>query len=153
MAERHPRRYTRRQKITAVIAADMTSTEAASEVTGIPRTTIGYWLDDPEFVELRHNARERMAEEAMAVARLAWGKLAERIKAGDIETRDLVLATGMATDKTQLLTGGATARSENRDITGTITDVELSAAIREAEALVAGGSIGTTPPAEDPPES
>lgn len=134
-----PRRYTKRQKLTAVIAADMTSAEAASEATGIPRRTIGYWLDDPDLADLRHNARERMAEETLTVARLAWGKLAERIKSGDIETRDLVLATGMATDKAQLLNGGATARSENRDITGTITDAELSAAILEAESLTTAG--------------
>ena len=133
------RRYTKRQKLTAVIASDMTSTEAASEATGIPRRTIGYWLDDPDLAELRQNARERMAEETLTVARLAWGKLAERIKSGDIETRDLVLATGMATDKAQLLNGGATVRSENRDITGTITDAELSAAILEAESLTTAG--------------
>ena len=137
------RRYTKRQKMTAVLAAEMSSTEAAAEVTGVPRTTIDYWLDQPEFVELRKNARERMAEETLTVARLAWGKLAERIRTGQIETRDLVLATGMATDKAQLLNGGATTRSESRDITGTISDGELAAAIREAEHLVATGAGGT----------
>jgi len=150
MAERH-RRYTKRQKLTAVIAADMTSVEAAAEVSGIPRSTLTYWMDDPDLAELRHNARERMAEETLIVARLAWQKLSERIKAGDIETRDLVLATGMATDKAQLLNGGATARSENRDITGSITDVELSAAIREAEALVTAGPGGTSSETEGTP--
>ena len=137
------RRYTKRQKMTAVLAAEMSSTEAAAEVTGVPRTTIDYWLDQPEFVELRKNARERMAEETLTVARLAWGKLAERIRTGQIETRDLVLATGMATDKAQLLNGGATTRSESRDITGTISDGELAAAIREAEHLVEAGTGGT----------
>lgn len=142
MAER--RRYTKRQKITAVIAADLTSQEAAAEAAGIGRSTLRYWLDDPELADLRHNAREKMAEEALVVARLAWTKLAERIRAGEIETRDLVMATGMATDKTQLLNGGATARTESRDISGTITDAELTLAIRDAEALVAG-SAGRTP--------
>lgn len=143
MAER--RRYTKRQKMTATIAADMTSTEAAAEAMGIPRKTIAYWMDDPEFAELRHNARERMAEETLSVARLAWGKLAERIRSGDIETRDLVMATGMATDKAQLLNGGATGRTETRDITGTISDAELSAAIREAESLTTGGRGAEAP--------
>jgi len=136
MAER--RRYTKRQRLTAVIAADMTTALAASEATGIPRKTLTYWMDDPEFATLRQNARERMAEETLTVARLAWGKLAERIRSGDIETRDLVLATGMATDKAQLLNGAATERSEIRDITGTISDAELSAAILEAESLTTG---------------
>jgi len=150
MSER--RRYTKRQKITAIIAADMTSQEAAAEAAGIPRRTLGYWMDDPEFADLRHNAREMMADETLTVARLAWGKLAERIRSGDIETRDLVLATGMATDKAQLLNGGATARSELRDISGTITDVELAGAVREAERLVAAGAGGTPAEAESPPE-
>jgi len=145
------RTYTKRQKVTAVLAADMTSQEAAAKATGIPHTTIDYWMDQPEFVELRKNARERMAEEALTVARLAWGKLAERIRSGDIETRDLVMATGMATDKTQLLSGGATARTESRDISGTISDAELSAAIREAERLVEAGAGRAAPPAEGTP--
>ena len=135
--------------MTAVIAADLTSTEAAAEAAGIPRRTLGYWMDQPEFAELRQNAREKMAEEALTVARLAWGKLAERIRSGEIETRDLVLATGMATDKTQLLNGGATARTESRDITGTISDTELAAAIRAAEALIAGTPVGTAPETAD----
>lgn len=145
------RRYTKRQKMTAVLAADMTSQEAAAEATGIPRKTLAYWMDDPEFADLRHNAREKMADETLTVARLAWGKLAERIKSGDIETRDLVLATGMATDKAQLLNGGATARSENRDISGTISDAELTAAIREAEDLTRGSRSGTPEEAEGAP--
>ena len=144
------RKYTRREKMTAVVAAELTSVEAAAEAAGIPRTTLVYWMDRPEFVALRHNAREYMADETLVVARLAWGKLAERIRSGDIDTRDLVLATGMATDKAQLLNGGATARSEQRDITGTISDAELAAAIREAERLAGADRAPTE--AEGAPE-
>ena len=144
------RRYTKRQKMTATVAAEMTSTEAASEALGIPRKTIAYWMDKPEFAELRHNAREKMADETLTVARLAWGQLAERIRTGNIETRDLVLATGMATDKAQLLNGGATGRTETRDLTGTISDAELAAAMAEAESLTTGG--GSPETAEEPAE-
>src|SRR6185312_5332935 len=129
------RRYNRATKAAAIVAAEASSVLAASEQSGIPESTIRYWLDDPRFAELRVNAREAMAEEAMVVARLAWKKLAVAILNGEIEARDLVFATGMATDKAQLLTGGATARTEARDITGTISDAELSAAIREAQRL------------------
>lgn len=116
----------------------------------MPRTTLVHWMNDPEMVELRHNAREKLAEEVIVVARLAWTKLAGRIRDGDIETRDLVMATGMATDKMQLLNGAATARTESRDITGTISDAELANAIREAESLVAAGRGAEAPP--DAPE-
>ena len=143
------RRYTKREKVVAVLAADASSTLAAAEATGIPRTTIIEWMDRPEFVELRQNAREGMAEDALMVARLAWKKLGQAIANGELEPRDLVIATGMATDKSQLLNGGATNRTEARDITGTISDAELDAAIREAIAITAGGG-GPEAPAEPP---
>lgn len=139
------RRYTRAQKVTAVLAADATSTLAAAEASGIPRKTIAYWLDQPEFATLRQNAREKLAEEAQVVARLAWQKLGQAIANGQLDGRDLVTAAGMAIDKSQLLNGGATARTEARDITGTLTDAELAAIVREADALASGGaSAGAT---------
>jgi hypothetical protein len=125
--------------VAAILAADASSLTAASEATGIPRKTIAYWMDRPEFAELRQNAREGMAEDALMVARLAWKKLGEAIAAGELEARDLVIATGMATDKSQLLNGAATSRTEARDISGTISDVELAAAIREAESIATAG--------------
>jgi hypothetical protein len=124
----------------------MTSAQAASEATGIPRRTIGYWMNDPDLAELRHNARDAMAEEVTVAARLALQRLVDAIRSGSLESRDYVLATGMLIDKSQLLTGMATARSETRDITGTISDAELDASIREAAALVSGGA---RPPADE----
>ena len=139
------RRYTKTEKVAAVLAADASSITAASEATGVPRKTIAYWLDRPEFADLRQNAREGMAEDALMVARLAWQKLGQAIADGQLEPRDLVIATGMATDKSQLLNGGATARSENRDITGTISDAELVAAIREADRIASGAGVEEAP--------
>ena len=39
-----PRRYTRRQKMNAVIAAEMTRLTAAAEAGGIPKTTLSDWM-------------------------------------------------------------------------------------------------------------
>jgi hypothetical protein len=91
-----------------------------------------------------------MAEEARVVARLAWQKLGQAIASGILEPRDLVMAAGMATDKAQLLNGGATARTEARDLTGTLSDAELIAAVREAERLATG--VGTAEAPEGTPE-
>jgi len=143
------RRYTKVEKIAAVLAADASSTLAAAQAKGIPESTVRYWLDQPEFASLRDNAREGMAEDALMVARLAWKKLGQAIAAGELDARDLVIATGMATDKSQLLNGAATARTEARDITGTISDAELDAAIREANTIATGGG-GPEAPAEPP---
>jgi len=121
------RRYTKRQKLTAVIAADMTSVEAAAEASGVPRRTLRNWMDDPAMAALRHNAREHLAEEMTVIARLATQKLGEAIRDGRLEPRDLILAAGMATDKSQLLSGQATGRVETRDLTATLDDHERAA--------------------------
>lgn len=133
------RRYSKTEKVAAVLAADASSVKAASEATGVPESNIRDWRDKPEFADLRANAREGMAEDALMVARLAWRKLGNAIANDELEPRDLVIAAGMATDKSQLLNGAATSRTEARDITGTISDAELSAAIREAERLTGDG--------------
>ena len=143
------RRYTKSEKIVAIVAAEASTVLAASESTGTPRSTLRYWLDDPELAIYRQNAREAMAEEASTVARMAWRALAQAIQAGDLDGRDLVMAAGMATDKSQLLSGAATARNENRDISGSISDAELTAIVREAQRLtspsgVAPAAEGTT---------
>lgn len=140
------RRYTKATKAAAIVAAEASSVLAASEATGVPESTLRYWMEDPRFAALRENAREHMAEEALIVARLGWQMLAKAMVNGEIEARDLVMATGMATDKSQLLNGAATARTEARDITGTISDGELIAAIREAEAVVRGQGSGEGTP-------
>lgn len=118
------RRYTKAEKVAAIVAAEATSTMAAAEAGGIPRKTLAYWLDHPDFAELRQNAREAMAEEARVVARLAWQKLGEAIRSGRMEPRDLVMAAGMATDKSQLLAGEATSRTESRALTDDLNDDE-----------------------------
>jgi hypothetical protein len=144
------RRYTKTDRITAVVAADMTSMDAAAKATGIPERTIYRWRDDPEMAEYVTQTREALADEIRVAASLAWEKLIGRIRSGDIETRDLITAAGVAVDKSQLLSGGATSRSEARDITGTISDADLIAAVREAEHLTGAGR--TPAPVEGTPE-
>jgi len=144
------RRYSRDQKARAVAEAEATSVLGTAEATGIPTSTLRYWMDDPAFAQFRQNAREAMAEEASTVARMAWRALAEAMRSGTLEGRDLVLLAGMATDKSQLLNGGATARTEERDISGTLTDSDLILAVREAESLAGAGRAA--PPAEGSPE-
>lgn len=147
MAERRQqRRYTRRQKMTTVLAAELTSAEAAAEAAGIPRSTLQYWMDDPELAPLRQNARQMLAEEMAVIARLATQKLGEAIRAGVVEPRDLIMAAGMATDKTQLLSGAATSRTETRDLTDTLDDHERAALRDVIDSVVREGAIAV--PAE-----
>ena len=150
MADR--RRYTKREKLATVIAAEMTSLTEASETTGIPLTTIDYWMDQPEFVAIRSKTREDLADEIKAVAHLAWKHVAQALRTGEMEPRDAIFAAEKATSLQILLTGGATARTETRDITGSITDADLISAIREAEHLTTASAGGTTEATEGTPE-
>ena len=138
------RPYTKRQKATAVIAAAMSTDQAAADATGIPRQTIGRWRDDPEMRVYVQKTRDQLAEEMGALAALAVATIQADVRAGKFEPRDLVTLMGVATEKSLLLSGDATSRTETRDLTGTITDPELREAIREAERLV-GASEGRTP--------
>ena len=119
------RRYSRKSKVAAVIAAEFTTVEAAAEAAGIPRTTVQYWFDAPEFVTLRQKTREDLAEESMSMAHLVLSEIKRRIN--EYEPRDLSVLLGILVDKGQLLTGHATGRIETRDITDTLDDAEREA--------------------------
>lgn len=137
MAER--RRYTKHQKLSAVIAADMLGVVAASEQTGIPHQTVSYWLDQPEFGEYRRKAREDLVEEIGIVAHLAWQRVAEALRSGSLEPRDALFAADKATTLLQLVSGQATDRVETM-VAESMTDHEreqLKLIISEAVDAVA----------------
>jgi hypothetical protein len=105
----------------------------AERQTGIPESTIRYWMDRPEFAEFRAKAREEMAEEVKVVAHLAWKRIAETI--GTMEPRDALFAAEKATSLHLLMSGEATSRSEHRDLTDP-DDAGLDA----LEQVIAAGS-------------
>jgi transposase-like protein len=128
------RRYTKREKAAAVATATMTSTEAAAESTGIPESTIRYWMDKPEFAELRTKTRDQVADEFWSTIQLGLKRLVELIP----QTEDLQkvsVSLGILYDKHALLTGGATGRTESRDLTGSLADGDLISAVHEAESI------------------
>jgi hypothetical protein len=141
------RRYTRKEKAAAVAQATLSTVEAAAAATGIPRTTIDYWMDQPEFVELRYKTRDAVADEFWTSIQVGVKEVAKGLL-GDAPLRDKATAVGILYDKHALLTGSATSRTEARDITGTISDGELVAAVREAVEIASGG--GDPSPGEDP---
>lgn len=109
------RKYTKKEKLAAVLAADLTGVVQVEKATGIPESSIRYWMDNPEFAEIRAKAREEMADEIKVVAHLAWKRIAETISV--MEPRDALFAAEKATTLHLLMQGEATARSEHRDIT------------------------------------
>ncbi len=135
------RRYAKREKLAAVMAAEMGSLTQASEQTGIPLSTIAYWTHRPEFAEVRSKTREDLGEEIKMVAHLAWTRIAEALRDGSMEPRDAIFAAEKATSLQLLMSGDATARTETRDISGTLSDGDIREAIREAGRLTAPAGV------------
>ena len=146
MAER--RRYTKTQKAEAVAAATIGTVLGAARARGIPESTLTYWLDQPEFASLRDKTRDEVADRMWSAIQIGVDEVAKGLRS-DAPLQAKSVALGILYDKHALLTGGATARSENRDLTGTLSDADITDAIRVASDLVAAG--GTHPPEPDPP--
>jgi transposase-like protein len=108
MAMTERRRYTRKQKISAVVAAAASSTLAAAEAQGIPESTLRYWLEKPEFASLREKTREEAADGWKVVLHLAQERIVALIPT--MVAEDIMILAGIATDKSQLLSGEPTSR-------------------------------------------
>jgi hypothetical protein len=141
MAER--RRYTPKQKAEAVGLAVVHGATETERRTGIRESTIRYWVNRPEFASLRDKSRDQVAAEMWSVIQVGVSEIAKGIQ-GDAPLRDKVVAVGVLYDKFALLTGSATARTESRDITGTLSDADLIAIVREAEQIAS--AVGAAPP-------
>jgi hypothetical protein len=108
-------------------------------------------MDDPELAAIRTKTREDLADEIKTVAHLAWQRVGQALAAGQIEPRDAIFAAEKATSLQILMSGGATARSEVRDITGTLADADIANAVRTAEGLIARGEGRAAAASEDSP--
>jgi hypothetical protein len=138
------RTYSRAEKAKAVGLAVVEGVTKAAEATGIPNQRVSDWLAefDPSG-EMRAKSRDAVAEQMWAVIQIGVQEVFKGIQ-GDAPLRDKVVAVGVLYDKFALLTGAATSRTESRDLTGTLSDAELIAAVREAERLT--GEAGAPAP-------
>ena len=126
-----------------LLADALNSADEAGKRLGIAGRSIRRWREDPELAEMVLKTREETADDVKVAMILTWELLIERLKAGEIDTRDLIVLGGVAFDKFQLATGGATARSESRDITGSLSDADVIALVREADALTSSSRAPT----------
>lgn len=140
---RQYRKYDRKTKLAVVMAADMVGLVQAEKQSGIPGSTIAYWMDKPEFAEFRAKAREEMADEIKVVAHLAWKRIAETID--QMEPRDALFAAEKATSLHLLMSGEVTARSEIRTL-GDLND-DKRAALKQ---LILGELGRRRPAGSDP---
>ena len=124
MAER--RRYTAKERAKAVGIATVDGVTRAEKVTGIPKTTIDYWLDKPEFVHLRTTAREKVIEELWVGIQVGVKELTDGLK-GDAPLHHKASAFDSLAERYALLNGEATARHETADVTAKLNDHETAA--------------------------
>lgn len=142
------RRYTTHERAKAVAEALVKNSTVVSEETGIPESTIRWWMRQPQFAEMRSRARDDVAEEVWTYIQVGLRRIAELIPLSE-DLQKVATTVGILYDKHALLTGSATSRTESRDITGSLSDADLISAIREAESVATGG--GGPRPVEDPP--
>jgi transposase-like protein len=116
------RRYTKAEKATVVIAAEMSTAAAASQASGVPESTVRYWLDNPKYAELRVKTREEAAAGFSVLMYMAQERLRELIPT--MEPRDLTILLGVSAEKAQLLGGGPTSRTETRTLADDLDDDE-----------------------------
>jgi hypothetical protein len=144
------RRYTKVQKAEAVAVATMTSTEAAAETLGIPRKTIEYWEGQPEFAELRLKSRDDVADQFWAAIQIGLREVGKALTDPDEKLSAKSIALGILYDKHALLTGGATGRTESRELND-LPDSAYVEAIHEWQRLAGpSGERSETAPAEEP---
>ncbi len=118
-------RHSAHDKLATVMAVEMSTLTEVSETTGIPKSTIFQWVHDPRYEQVRTRTREDMAEEVRVAAHVVLARLVEAVPT--MEGRDLVFAFEKLADKLQLMTGYATARTETRDITDTLSPDAIDA--------------------------
>jgi hypothetical protein len=120
-----------------VLAAEMSTVKTAADAMGVPESSLRYWMEQPAFAEYRAKTRENLADEMKVIAHVAAHKLADAIRAGTLEPRDLITALGVAVDKAQLLSGAATERLEHRELDA-FDDHETRAIVDAARKHLAG---------------
>lgn len=145
------RRYTAKERARAVGIAAVEGVTAAERDTGIPKTTIQYWTEKPEFVHLRTTARETVIEQLWIGIQVGIEALTAGLQ-GDAPVNHKAAAFQALAERYALLNGEATTRSENRELHDK-SDDELLAGVREADRIIAGAARRDATPAEDPSAS
>lgn len=142
------RRYTKADQAKVVALAEMKGQTVASEETGIPLTTINQWYHRPEYVELRTKTREDVADQFWAAIQIGLKAVVDGIHEGKLSEK--AIALGVLYDKYALMTGGATGRTESRDLND-LPDSAYVEAIHEFRRIAGAGSERPDPaPAEEP---
>lgn len=121
------RRYTAEDRASAVGVALAEGVTEAERATGIPRETVAYWLDRPEYAAIRERTRDQLAADVRAAFSLALDRLSRTLAEGDVDLRGLAYTVDRLGTRLALLEGGATERLETRTLLEGLDDHERAA--------------------------
>ena len=130
------RTYSDAEKVQAVLASAVLGPGKVQKAMDIPKRTLSEWRADPKLQKHVDKTLDEIADGFRVLVGMAQEALVTRIPSMD--GRDLTILMGVATDKHQLVTGKATARTESRVLTG-MNDADVRDALREADRIVAAG--------------
>lgn len=111
------------ERARAVGIALVDGAQAASDATGIPRTTILQWTQLPEYDDLRRKTPDAVSDMLWAAVQIGVDQVAIGLL-GDAPLRDKAVALGILYDKHALLSGGVTDRTETRSLSDVLNDHE-----------------------------
>lgn len=121
------RRYTKKQEAEAVGLALAKGQTAASEELGIPLSNVHRWYKRADLADLGSTARAEVAEAMWTAVQVGVSQMVHGLEDPKTPLRDKTDATSMLAEKYLLLTGGATSRTETRDLTDSLDDHEREA--------------------------
>jgi hypothetical protein len=106
------RRYTARRKAEVVGIAAVEGVTEAERETGIPKETIHYWLNKPEFAHLRTTAREIVVSQFWIGIQVGLEEVVKGLR-GDAPLNHKADALRTLAERFALLNGEVTARTES----------------------------------------
>lgn len=134
------RRYSDDEKALAVgLAASLGPVRAARQL-GIPARNVSLWMSEPRWRTYLEASHDQILETLRQASAAAASDLLRIIRDPNASDRDKVRASEVALDRYQLMSGGATERSENLNVevqaASAYTTPEIRAQLAEWMAII-----------------
>lgn len=116
MSTRTRRRYSDIEKADAVGRGEILGPVRAGRELHIPARNISLWMGDPRFAAVREASHDHILDTLRTASAAAANDLLRIIRDSAASDRDKVRASEVALDRYQLMSGGATERTENLNV-------------------------------------
>ena len=137
------RRYSDTEKADAVGRAAIIGPVRAARELSIPARNVSAWMADPRFAAVREASHEQILGTLRSAAAAGVDELLRVIRDPKAADRDKVRAAEVALDRYQLMSGGATERTENLNVEvdgGPITSRDIREELRTWMDVIANAS-------------